>query len=128
MMLTSWVSGTCCPATSSQARGRCSIDRDLSRCCLAEDAEQAGLEVVVLLDVDGKGADEGVALLTGVLAHHVAQFARQGLAVDGEPVEVTRREVDGERVGHDGPVAGDDRCSVVALALQGAGDLDRLNL
>ena len=50
--------------------------------------EAAGRQLVVALEVDRDRADEGVALLVGVLADHRGELGAQGLGVDAEPLVV----------------------------------------
>ena len=74
------------------------------------------------------GPHEGVALLLGVVADHAGQLVAELAGVGAEPLVVRRAQLDDEVIGYDGPVAVPDRRVVVALALEGAGDLDGLDL
>ena len=104
---------------------RCRLDVSLG---LGVDAEQPGLERVVARDRDRDSADEGVALLLGVLARHAGELAGEGVGVDREPLVVVRGELDGEDVGYDGAPATHHGSAIVHLALHGGCDLDGLHL
>ena len=95
---------------------------------LAVHPEQPGLELVVEGQGDGRAADEGVALLLGVLPDHRGELVGQGRGIDREAVVVVRAEVDDEHVGHHGAPAAHHGSALVHLALQRCGDLDRLDL
>src|SRR6478672_3784121 len=93
----------------------------------AADPEPAGGEVLGGLEVDLDRPGERVALLLGVLLELVRELLGQRGVVRREPVEVGLRELDVEVVGDQAPVPRDDLRVVVALALEGSGDLDRLH-
>lgn len=89
---------------------------------------QTRVQVVRLLQVDLDRSHEGVALLLRVVAHHAGQLIAELPRVGAEALEVRRAQLHDEVVGDDGPLAVPDRRVVVALALEGAGDLDGLDL
>jgi hypothetical protein len=62
-----------------------------------------------------------------VVLELLGELAGQRGVVGRQPVEVDLRQLDVEVVGHQPPVAGQDLRVVVALALQGSGDLDGLH-
>ncbi len=94
---------------------------------LAADPEPAGGQVVGRLERDLHRAGEHVALRVGVVLQLLGELAGQRGVVRRQPVEVDLRQLDVEVVGHQPPVAGQDLRVVVALPLQGGGDLDGLH-
>src|SRR3954453_2493377 len=93
----------------------------------AADAETADGQVVGGLETDRDRAGEDVALLLGVLLELERELLDQGGVVRREPVDVLARELDMEVVGHHPPLSRQDLGVVVALALEGRGDLDGLH-
>ena len=91
------------------------------------DAEPAGGQVVGLLEDDADRSREDVALLVGMVAQLLAEVVAERRVVRREPLQVGLRELDVEVVGDQPSVPAEDLCVVVALALQGRGDLDRLH-
>src|SRR5215469_2069735 len=92
------------------------------------DPEQAGAQVGNPFEPHPHRADERVALLLGVLASERCQLYAYALGVDVKPVKVAGRDLDHEVVRHQGAALRDDRGPVVHLALDGARDLNRLQL
>ena len=78
-------------------------------------------------NADRDRAGEHVALLLGVLLELQGELLDQGRVVRREPVDVGLRELDVEVVGHHPALPGQDLGVVVALALEGGGDLDGLH-
>src|SRR6478672_6790326 len=94
---------------------------------LAADPEAAGGEVVRLLEGDRDRPGEDVALRVGVVLQLVDEVLLERSAEAEHPLEVGRRQLDVEVVGHQPALAAHHLCVVVALALEGRGDLDRLH-
>ena len=95
---------------------------------LAAHPEDAGLELVVLAEVDLHRTEQRVALLGGVVAHEGGELGLERLLEDRQAPVVVLGELDVEDVGDDGAVAVDDGGPVADLPLEGRGDLDGLHL
>ena len=92
---------------------------------LGVDLEPTRLEVSSARRSTLHRTDEPVALLAGVLASRLGEFAAQDLVDVGETGEVTLVEPDLEHVGHDPPSLHVDRSLLVHLADETASELDR---
>src|SRR3954469_19238580 len=93
----------------------------------AADPEPAGGEVVGPLELDADRPRDDVALRVRVVLDLVGELVGQRGVVRREPVEVDLAELDMEVVGDHPPLTAEDLGVVVALPLQGGGDLDRLH-
>ena len=91
------------------------------------DPEAPGHEVLGRLEVDRDRPGEHVALGVGVVLDLVGQLVGQRGVVRREPLEVARAQLDVEVVGDHPSLPRQDLRVVVALALQGGRDLDRLD-
>ena len=73
-------------------------------------------------------SDELVVLLGRVLLDHARELERERVRVRREPLMVVWAELDHEVVGHHRATTADDRCPIVAFALERTCDLDGLYL
>jgi hypothetical protein len=93
----------------------------------AADPEDAGAELRDLLELHLDRADEGPALLVGVLPDHAGELGAQRLVVLAQPAGVGGAELDDVGVGDQDAPLTDDRPLVGGLPLEGGGHLDRLD-
>ena len=95
---------------------------------VASDVEAPRLLALVDGQLDLDRAEEVVALAAGVLAGRLDELGLQHVGDVGEALEVLRRELDDEVVGHDPPALDVDGALVVHLAHQPATELDRADV